>query len=249
MKKLENNVALITGASTGIGRAIALEFAKEGAKVVVNYVNSKKEANEVVEDVKKLGPDAINVKADVSKSKEVSSMVSKTLEQFGKIDILVNNAGIITRPGDYMNISELDFDKTLNVNLKGPYNCIKSVIPIMKRQKFGKIINISSVFGIIGAAPVAAYCASKAGVINLTKSFAKELAPNVLVNCIAPGTISTQMTKAAGTEVIDWISKNTPLKRIGEPEEIAKAALFLASNDSNFITGQVIVVDGGYSLK
>jgi 3-oxoacyl-[acyl-carrier protein] reductase len=247
--KLKNKVALITGAGRGIGKAIALEFAKEGAKVVVNYLHSEREANEIVEEIKRIGSDAIAIKADVSKFDEVSLMIKKATENFNGIDILVNNAGVITRPGDYENMSEADFNKTIDVNLKGTYNCIKAIIPVMKRQECGRIINIGSVFGFLGAAPVAAYCAAKAGVINLTKSFAKELAPKVLVNCVAPGTIDTEMTRASGEELIKWISENTPLKRIGKPEEIARAVLFLASDDSSFITGHVLVVDGGYSLK
>ncbi len=247
--RLKNKVALITGAGRGIGKAIALEFAREGCKVAVNYLNSGKEAEETVEDIKRLGSDAIAIKADVSRPDEVSSMVDKTVEKFGKIDILVNNSGVITRPADYENMSDADFSRTIDVNLKGVYNCIKTVVPIMKKQKDGRIINIASVFGILGAAPVATYCAAKAGVINLTKSFAKELAPEILVNCIAPGTIDTEMTQSGGKELIKFISENTALKRIGKPEEIAKAALFLASKDSSFITGHVLVVDGGYSLK
>lgn len=247
--KLKNRVALITGSGRGIGRGIALEFAKQGANVVVNYLHSEKDAKETVKQIKKLGSEAFAVKADVSKIDEVSSMVKMVVEKFGRIDILINNAGVITRPGDYKNMTEVDFNKTIDVNLKGTYNCIKAIIPIMKKQKSGRIINIGSVFGILGAAPVAAYCAAKAGVINLTKSLAKELAPDILVNCVAPGTIDTDMTRAGGEELIKHISENTPLKRMGKPEEVAKAVLFLASDDSSFITGHILVVDGGYSLK
>ncbi|MCD6477919.1 MAG: 3-oxoacyl-ACP reductase FabG [Candidatus Aenigmarchaeota archaeon] len=247
--KLRNKVAIITGSGRGIGKAIAIEFAREGCVVVVNYLHSEEEAMKTVEEIKQIGSDAFPIKADVSKINDVKMMIEKTLEKFGRVDILVNNAGVITRPGDYKNMSEEDFNKTIDVNLKGVYNCIKAVIPAMKKQGNGRIINIASVFGMLGAAPVAAYCAAKAGVINLTKSFAKELAPEILVNCVAPGTIDTEMTRAGGEELIKWISENTPLKRIGNPQEIGKAVLFLASDDSSFITGHTLVVDGGYSLK
>jgi len=247
--KLKGKVALITGSGKGIGKAIALEFAEEGANVIVNYNKSKKEAEEVVREIKRIGSKAISVKADVSKKDEIDKLIEISLKEFKKIDILVNNAGVIS-VAPLQNITEEEWSKTMDVNLKGSFLCSQAVSKIMMKQKSGKIINISSIYGsIFGGEYVIHYCVSKAGVANLTKSLAKALAPHVKVNSISPGNIDTEMTRRAGDDFIKKVIEKTPLKRLGKPEEIAKAAVFLASNDSDFITGQNIVVDGGLSLE
>jgi len=247
--KLKGKVALITGAGRGIGKAIALEFAREGASIVVNYSKSKKEADETVNEINKLGPKAISVRADVSKKDEVENMFESSLKEFKRIDILVNNAGIISVAA-IEKITEEDWNRLIDVNLKGVFLCSQAASKIMMRQKTGKIINISSIYGsIFGAQYVMPYCASKAGVANLTKSLALALAPHVQVNSVSPGNIDTDMTRHAGEEFLKKVINNTPMKRLGKPEEIAKVAVFLASNDSDFITGQNIVIDGDLSLE
>jgi 3-oxoacyl-[acyl-carrier protein] reductase len=247
--KLKGKVALITGAGRGIGKAIALEFAKEGADIVINYSKSAEDAKKVKNEIEKIGSKAIAINADVSNGKEVNEMVGKILSQFKKIDILVNNAGIISA-SPLQKLTEEDWDKIMNVNLKGVFLCSKAVSEIMTKQKGGKIVNISSIYGsIFGGEYVMHYCASKAGVANLTKSLAQSLAPYVQVNSISPGNIDTEMTRRAGDDFIKKVIEKTPLKRLGKPEEIAKAAVFLSSNDSDFITGQNLVVDGGLSLE
>ena len=249
MELLTNNkVAIITGASRGIGRATAIVLAKEGAKIVIDYLNSEEKADEVVQEIKELGGQAIAVKADVAQAGDVERLTEETIKQFGSIDILVNNAGIIVRPSDWKNISDEDWQRTLDVNLKGVFNCIKIVAPYMLRQKRGRIVNISSTYGIFGAASVVAYVAAKAGVLTLTRSFAKELAPYVTVNAIAPGHIKTDLTpKREG--FIESISEATPLKRLGEVEDVAHAVAFLVSDRADFITGQFLAVDGGHMLR
>jgi len=247
--KLKDKVALITGAGRGIGRAISLEFAKEGASVIINYNKSKEGAEEVKNEIEKIGSRSITIKADVSKKEEIEEMVEKILDKFEKIDILVNNAGIISA-APLQELTEEDWNKIMGVNLKGVFLCSKLVSKIMIKQKKGKIINISSIYGsIFGGQYVMHYTASKAGVANLTKSLAQALAPNIQVNSISPGNINTEMTRRAGDEFIKKVVEKTSLKRLGKPEEIAKAAVFLASDDSNFITGQNLVIDGGLSLE
>jgi len=249
MKLLDSGeVAIITGASRGIGRATAIVLAKEGAKVVINYLNSEEKANEVAQEIKGLGGQAIAVRADVAQLDDVKRLTEETITQFGSVDILVNNAGIITRPSDWKNISGEDWQRTLDVNLKGVFNCIQLVAPYMLRQKRGKIVNISSTYGIFGSANVVAYVAAKAGVLTLTRSFAKELAPYVTVNAIAPGHVKTDLTpKREG--FIESISEVTPLRRLGEPEDVAHAVAFLVSDRADFITGQFLAVDGGHMLR
>lgn len=243
-----NKVAIITGASRGIGRATAIVLAKEGAKVVINYLSSEEKAHDVVQEIKESGGQAIAVKADVAQSDDVKRLTEETIEQFGSIDILVNNAGILIQPGDWKNISDEDWQRTLDVNLKGVFNCIQVVAPYMLRQRRGRIVNISSTYGIFGAANVVAYVAAKAGVLTLTRTFAKELAPYVTVNAIAPGHIKTDLTpKREG--FIESISEATPLKRLGEPEDVAYAVAFLVSDRADFITGQFLPVDGGHMLR
>jgi 3-oxoacyl-[acyl-carrier protein] reductase len=247
--KLKGKVALITGAGRGIGKAIALEFAKEGSNVIINYNKSKNEAEEVKNEIEKLGSKAIAIKADVSKKDDVEKMVETILKEFKRIDILVNNAGIIS-VAPFQKLDEEEWDKIMDTNLKGVFLCSKAVSEAMIKQRSGKIINISSIYGsIFGGQYVAHYCASKAGTANLTKSLAQALAPNIQVNSISPGNIDTEMTRRAGDDFIKGVIEKTPLKRLGKPEEIAKTAVFLASSDSDFITGQNIIVDGGLSLE
>jgi 3-oxoacyl-[acyl-carrier protein] reductase len=245
--KFENKIVLITGASRGIGKATALLFAKEGAKVIVDYILQKDEAQSVVDEIKKIGSDAIAVECDVSKEDEVKKMFSRAVETFGRIDILVNNAGVVYDTPIFSRTTE-QFLKTLEVNLVGNFLCSKYAAEQMLKNKSGKIINISSTNAINSFSPDAIdYDASKAGVITLTKDFAKELAPFVQVNAIAPGWVDTDMNKDLPKEFIDREIKKIYSKRFAKPEEIAKAVLFLAGEDANYITGSVLVVDGGHN--
>ncbi len=244
--RLKNKVAIITGSSRGIGKATALLFAKEGANIVVNYKSNKKEAEKVVQIIGRTN--ALLVQADVSKESNVKRLVSETIKRFGKIDILINNAGEILRPGNWK--SDINtWHKTLDVNLTSVWLMIKEVAPLMLKNKGGSIVNLTSVYGFLGAAPVLAYTSAKGGLITITKSFAKELAPKIRVNAVAPSNVMTDMTKDAGKELIEFFRQQTPLKRIAKPEEIAKAILFLASDEASYITGEILIVDGGYSLK
>lgn len=244
--RLKDRVAIITGSSRGIGRATAILFAKQGAKVVVNYKTQKKKAEEVVKAIGK--KDSLLIQADVTKEEDVRRLVSNAIKRFGKVDILVNNAGAILRPGDWKSDLET-WHKTIDVNLTSAWLMTKEVAPVMQKQGSGSIVNIVSVYGFLGAAPVLAYTSAKGGLITLTKSFAKELAPAIRVNAVAPSNVMTDITKGAGEELIEMFRQQTPLKRIAEPEEIAKAILFLTSDDASYITGETLVVDGGYSLK
>ena len=244
--KLKDKVVIITGSSRGIGKATALVFAKEGAKVVINYKKSKKEAGDLADKIGK--NKCICVQADVSDEKDVKGLVEETVKTFGKIDILVNNAGEIIRPGDWKT-DLATWNKTIGINLTGVWLMIREVAPIMQKQKSGVIINLTSTVGILGVAPVLSYSAAKNGVIALTKAFAKELAPNIRVNAVAPSNVMTDMTIGAGEELIKRMKEQTLLKRIAEPEELARPILFLASDDASYITGHILVVDGGYSLK
>jgi 3-oxoacyl-[acyl-carrier protein] reductase len=243
--KLAGKVALVTGASRGIGKAIALTLAQAGADVIVNYAGSAQLAEEVSEQIKSLGRRSIAIKANVGNSQEVDAMVTSVLEQFGQIDILVNNAGI-TRDNLIMRMKEEDFDEVININLKGVFNCIKAVTRPMMKQRAGKIINLSSVVATLGNAGQANYVAAKAGVIGLTKTTARELASRgIQVNAIAPGFIETDMTGKLTDEIKNALMSQIPLGRFGQPEDIANLALFLASDDSAYITGQTLHVDGG----
>lgn len=242
---LEGKVALVTGGSRGIGKSIALKLASMGANVVINYSSSDVKANEVVAEIKELGRDALAVKANVAKMDEAKDLVEKTNEKFGKIDILVNNAGI-TRDNLLMKMSEEEWDAVFSVNMKGTFNVTKSLIRGMIKQKNCSIINIASVVGITGNAGQCNYSAAKAGIIGFTKSLAKEVGKkNVRVNAIAPGFIETDMTNELSDKVKQEYMKNIPLQRLGKPEDIANAVAFLASDMSGFVTGQVLVVDGG----
>jgi len=242
---LEKKVALVTGASGGIGRAVALELAKEGADIVINYIGSVQDAEAVKAEVEKMGREALILQANVAKSDEVEEMMKKALDHFGKIDILVNNAGI-TRDSLLMRIKEEDWDAVLEINLKGVFLCTKAVSRSMMKQRSGRIINISSVSGQMGNAGQANYVAAKAGVIGFTKTVARELAArNITCNAVAPGFIATKMTEVLSDEVKENILHQVPLNRLGTPEEIAHAVAFLASDKAEYITGQVINVNGG----
>ncbi len=236
---------VVTGGSRGIGRAIAIEFGKKGANVVINYVSSDVEAEKVAEEIKSLGGNAILVKGDVSSFEEGKKLIDETVKVFGTIDILINNAGI-TKDGLIMRMKEEHFDKVIDINLKGVFNTCKSAVSHMLKQRSGKIINISSVVGVVGNAGQANYAASKAGVIGLTKSIAKEVgARGVTVNAVAPGFIKSDMTDVLSEKVKDGMLGLIPLNRFGNVEDVARTVIFLASEGGDYITGQVINVDGG----
>lgn len=242
---LKGKCAVVTGAGRGIGKAIALKFAELGADVVINYRSSEAEAEEIVKAIEGLGSRALMVKADVSIYDEAELLIKKAVESFGKIDILVNNAGI-TKDGLLLRMKESDFDKVIEVNLKGTFNCIRHISPVMLKQKSGRIINVSSVIGLIGNAGQANYAASKAGIIGLTKSVAKELGSRgITVNAVAPGFIQTDMTEVLSDKVKASLMDSIPLKRLGNPEDVANMVAFLASDLAGYVTGQVVNVDGG----
>ncbi|RCW70750.1 3-oxoacyl-[acyl-carrier-protein] reductase [Saliterribacillus persicus] len=242
---IKDKVALVTGASRGIGREIALTFARNGAKVVVNYAGSEEKAQQVVDEINELGSEAFKVKADVSNEADVKAMIKEVINEFGQLDILVNNAGI-TKDNLLMRMSESDFDDVIDTNLKGVFLCTKGVTRQMMKQKSGRIINVSSIVGVSGNAGQANYVAAKAGVIGLTKTTAKEFASrNILVNAIAPGFIETDMTDKLNEEQKEQMLSIIPLSKLGKTEEVANVALFLASDLSTYITGQTIQVDGG----
>ena len=242
---LNGNCAVVTGATKGIGRAIAVKLASLGADIVINYRSSLEEAERLKEEIENLGVKTLLVKADVSIAEEAENLINEAKKCFGKVDILVNNAGIV-KDNLILRMKMEDFSKVVDVNLKGTFNCLKYVSPIMLRQKKGKIINISSVVGIVGTAGQVNYAASKAGVIGMTKSLAKELGSRgIQVNAVAPGYINTAMTQGLNEKVKDEMLKVIPLKKFGEPEDVAKVVGFLASEDADYVTGQVIHVDGG----
>jgi 3-oxoacyl-[acyl-carrier protein] reductase len=242
---LNNKSVLVTGASRGIGRAIALCFAKNGARVAVNYSGSEARANEVVEEIKANGGTAFAIKADISSSEDVTSMMKSVINEFGSLDVLVNNAGI-TRDNLLMRMKEEDWDAVINTNLKGVFLTTKAVTRQMMKQRQGRIINIASIVGVSGNPGQANYVAAKAGVIGLTKTAAKELSSRgITVNAIAPGFIETDMTGKLEEGIKEDMLRNIPLARFGQPEDIAAAAAFLASDASSYITGQTIHVDGG----
>jgi len=243
--KLDGKTAIVTGASRGIGRAIALQLASEGANVVVNFSGSEQKASQVVEEIQNLGSQAIAVQANISDSDSVQQLMNAAQEQFGSIDILVNNAGI-TRDNLLMRMKEDEWDDVINTNLKGVFLCTKAVTRQMMKQRAGRIINISSIVGVMGNAGQANYVAAKAGVIGLTKTTARELASrNILVNAIAPGFITTEMTETLPEDVKSSMLTQIPLAKLGKPEDIAKAVVFLASDDASYMTGQTLHIDGG----
>ncbi len=254
----KDKVVLVTGGSRGIGRAICVAYSKAGASVIINYAGNEAAAKETLalceaaareyfadneEDVPKVR--ALIIKADVSSSSEVSAMVKQGIEAFGRIDILVNNAGI-TKDNLMLRMSEQDFEDVLDINLKGTFLCMKEVSRLMIKQKSGRIVNVSSISGIAGNAGQANYAASKAGIIGLTKTMAKELASRgITVNAIAPGFIETDMTKCLSQELTDKIMEAIPLKRLGKPEDVANAVMFFTDENTDYVTGQVLQVDGG----
>ncbi len=244
-KKLEGKAALVTGASRGLGRAIALKLAQAGCNVTVNYHSNDDMAANLIEQIHSFGGQAVYYKADVSNADDVKTMAKDTVQQWGKIDILVNNAGI-NRDGLLMRMSEAAWDEVLDTNLKSAYLCTRFVLRSMVEQPAGRIINISSLAGLMGNPGQANYCAAKAGLIALTRTLAKELGPrNITVNAIAPGFIVSDMTDGLPQEMKDKVLGQVPLGRFGKPEDIAGLALFLAGPDASYISGQVIAVDGG----
>jgi len=239
----QRKVALVTGGSRGIGKEIAKKFAENNYNLVINYVSDNTDLETLKNEFKNV--EVLFVKNDVTNYESCENMVNKAINKFGKIDVLVNNAGI-TKDNLLMRMKEEDFDKVINVNLKGTFNMTKLVTPYMMKQRYGKIINISSVVGLIGNAGQANYAASKAGIIGFTKSIARELASrNILANCVAPGFIKTDMTDVLSDAVKENIHSQIPLKKMGEAKEVANAVYFLASEENSYITGQVLNVDGG----
>ena len=242
---LANKTALVTGASRGIGRATAIELAKAGAKVAVNYAGNRVAAEEVVAQIEAAGGQAFMIQADVGDAAAVDAMVKAVVERFGKIDILVNNAGI-TRDNLIMRMKEEDWDAVIHTNLKGIFNCTKVVTKLMMKQRYGRIVNMTSVVGVMGNAGQSNYAAAKAGVIGFTKSMAKELASrNITVNAVAPGYITTDMTADLPEQAKTDLQSQIPLQRLGNPADVASAVLFLVSPGADYITGQTLHVDGG----
>lgn len=245
---LEGKIALVTGASRGIGRQIALTLGAKGAAVIVNYNGSAAKAEDVVNEIKAAGGKAEAVQCNVAEFESCGSMLAEVVEKYGRLDILVNNAGI-TRDNLLMKMSEEDFDAVISANLKGVFNCIKHISRQMLKQRAGRIINISSVSGVLGNAGQANYCAAKAGVIGLTKSAARELASRgITVNAVAPGFIVTDMTDVLSDSVKASIIEQIPMKKLGETADIAEAVAFLASDEAKYITGQVLSIDGGMAM-
>ncbi len=245
---LKGKIALVSGASRGIGRQIAISMAREGALVIVNYNGSAARAEETVKEITESGGQAEAVQCNVSDYAAVEEMMKYVIGKYKRLDVLVNNAGI-TKDNLLMKMGEEDFDAVIGINLKGAFNCTKHVSRQMLKQKGGRIINISSVSGVMGNAGQANYCASKAGVIGLTKSVARELGSRgITVNAIAPGFIDTEMTEVLSEDVKKAMGEQIPLKRFGRTEDVAEAAVFLASDRAAYITGQVINVDGGMAM-
>ena len=245
---MKDRVAIVTGGSRGIGRAICLEMAKAGAKVVINYAGNQAAAMETERLCKDAGAEVLVVKGDVSKKADCDNLVKETMDAFGRVDILVNNAGI-TRDNLLMKMEEEDFDQVIDTNLKGTFLMMKAVSRIMMRQRYGRIVNMSSVSGIMGNGGQVNYSASKGGVISMTKSFAREIAAKgVTVNAVAPGFIATDMTANMNEAVLEEMVKTIPVKKVGEPTDIARAVKFFAKEEAKYITGQVLCVDGGMCM-
>lgn len=246
---LQGRVAVVTGGSRGIGKSISLKLAELGSTVVINYVKNDSYALEVAQEIEKMGKSALLVKKDVSKINEAEELIEEVYRKFNSIDILVNNAGI-TKDTLFLRMTEEDFDKVLNTNLKGTFNVTKAAVKYMVKKRYGRIINISSIVGIYGNVGQANYAAAKAGIIGFTKSLAKELGSRgITVNAVAPGFIKTDMTiPLIEKETEEKIKENIPLRRIGLPEDVANLVAFLASDEASYITGQVIAIDGGLTL-
>ncbi len=248
--RLKDKVALVTGSSRGVGRAVAIGFAKEGAKVVVNYTSNAKAADEVVDEIKSLGSDAIAVKADVASKDNAERLVNSAVENFGRLDILVNNAGF-TRPALLLKMTEEQWDKVVDIHMKGAFLCSQAAAMQMKEQMSGKIINVASVAGVVGTVGQVNYSAAKGGVISMTKSIARELARyNVCCNVISLGIVATDMTEKIRTDekLKDIYMNRILLRRFAEAEDIVPAFVFFASDESNYITAQLLCVDGGYGM-
>ncbi len=248
MNMLKGKVALVTGAGKGIGKEIALELAACGAKVIVNFRSNEAQAREVIETIINAGGEAVAAKADISVEDEAKGLIETAIKHYNRLDILVNNAGI-TKDGLLIRMSQEDFDKVIDINLKGTFFCLKHASAIMLKQRRGKIINIASVVGVTGNIGQINYAASKAGVIGMTKTAARELSSRgITVNAVAPGFIQTEMTESLPERVKEAAIANIPLKRFGKPNEVSGAVSFLASEAANYITGQVICVDGGIAM-
>ena len=245
---MKDQVAVVTGGSRGIGRAICLKFAFLGANLVINYAGNTEKAEETKAMCEKLGAKVVLVPGSVADAAVCEKLIAEAVESFGRVDILVNNAGI-TRDNLIMRMSEEDFDAVIDVNLKGAWNCMKQVSRMMMKQRSGRIINLSSVVGVVGNAGQVNYAASKAGIIGMTKSLAKELGSRgVTVNAVAPGFVQTDMTDVLGEEMKENLQKTIPMGRLGAPEDIANAVAFLAGDEASYITGQVLHVDGGMAM-
>ena len=246
--RLDGSVALVTGASGGMGRAIAAYLASAGASVAVHYNSGKEAALELVEEITSSGGTAAAVRGDVSQAEQIEAMVAEVMERWGKIDILVNNAGI-TRDSLLLRMSSEAWDKVMEVNLRGTYLCTKYVLPQMVRLRYGRIVNMSSVVGLSGNPGQANYAASKAGLIGFTKAMARELASrNITVNAVAPGYITTAMVEQLSEEARSHIMARIPMGRFGTPQDVAEAVIFLCGRESGYITGQVISIDGGLAV-
>lgn len=245
----KGKVALVTGSGQGIGKEIALRLAEGGATLIINYVGPAEGANEVVETIKSNGGEAVAYECNVADLSAVEKMVADVLEKYGRIDILVNNAGI-TKDNLILKMSEAEFDAVINVNLKGTFNATKAVTKTMMKQRYGRIINIASIVGVIGNAGQANYCASKAGIIGMTKAVARELASrNITANAVAPGFVDTDMTRVLPDNVKEELLSQIPMKKLGSVADIANAVEFLAKEESGYITGQVINVNGGMAMQ
>jgi NAD(P)-dependent dehydrogenase (short-subunit alcohol dehydrogenase family) len=248
--KLKDKTAIVTGARRGIGKAIALKLAKEGAKVAVTDI-SKEDCQKVVEEIENLGGQGLALELDVTKEDEIEKVIQETKKKFGRIDVLVNNAGIFIQKNlEDMETSEIN--KLLDINLRGAIQCIKHVLPEMKNQKYGKIVNIASIAGIVGFNLSSTYCASKGALVNLTRELALDLGPyNINVNAVAPGVIETEMTEGmlSDEKTKEGLLSNIPYGRVGRPEDIASAVSFLADDESEYVTGQILAVDGGWLTK
>jgi len=245
---IKNQVVIVTGGSRGIGRAVCVRLAKEGVHIVLNYTANIEAAKETAEACRKEGVKAIIVQADVSKSEDCERLFSEALTITGRVDILVNNAGI-TKDGLIIRMKEEDFDAVIDVNLRGAFLCMKNAAKIMMKQRYGRIINMSSVIGIRGNAGQVNYAASKAGIIGMTKSLAKELASRgVTVNAVAPGMIETDMTNILSEKIKEEVVKEIPVQYMGKPEDVAEAVAFFAKEEASYVTGQVLCIDGGMAI-